>query len=661
MNPPPNSYPYGLPPPGMPFSGPPGVPLMVPPGAPFRPVGVMPPVLPLQRPQIMRPTTLSRPPVLPAPAGTPVIVTPSPRLALNVLPPKSTTLYVGKIAPSVDDSVIKALLEACGSMKSWKRVQDPDTKQLKGFGFCEYEEADGVLKALQLLNNLSLDGQELLLKPNTATEKYIEYLKARKEREAAAAKVKGDQGTTGGTAEEAGAAGEDGAAEEGEDTEASKENAILEKIMAIVSEQASKTSAHKATDQFLSSMKDERGRRRDEDRRARPSRDGVDRAAERHLEAEFAREKERERSRLHERHQELQRAYEERERAWLKHERDAKIKAEKDLEQEKTLQKERARRTRADLEHADSDADEDPWERRPIASSQRAQARKRLREKEEELDAADREAEAQERAAKLQRGESTQEYDSYRENGTSHNSAPADESVHVDVNDPIYQAMIAAAKEQPKPAVLPPPPAISAEQLEQERARQQAQRSTSAASRPSPAPDSSQDTSAQRPSRPPSKPLLSVFGGDDEEDKPKRKLIPLTYTEEEKRAMQEAQAVASPGKAVDTVAAIRKLMDTIPTEPEAVFAYPIKWEAFDKYNFRMAPKLSQWVLRKTAELLGEEEHSMVEYVMKMLKEHVQPAKMIQTLSEVMDNETKPFVHKLYRMVIYETEKALLEE
>lgn len=42
------------------------------------------------------------------------------------------------------------------------------------------------------------------------------------------------------------------------------------------------------------------------------------------------------------------------------------------------------------------------------ACSQRAQARKRLREKEDELDAADREAEAQERAAKLQRGESTQ-------------------------------------------------------------------------------------------------------------------------------------------------------------------------------------------------------------------------------------------------------------
>ncbi len=239
---------------------------------------------------------------------------PSPRPVSGVMPPKSTTLYVGKIAPTVDDSVIRALLEACGPIKSWKRVQDPETQQPKGFGFCEYEEADGVLKALQLLNKLSLDGQELLLKWNTATEKYIEELQARKERYAAAAKAKGEPATAGSGAEDGGA---DGAAEEGEDAEASRENAILEKIMAIVSEQASKASAYKAADQFLSSMRDDRGRRRDDDRRARPSRDGAERASERQMEAEFAREKEREKSR----HMELQRAYEERERSWLKHER----------------------------------------------------------------------------------------------------------------------------------------------------------------------------------------------------------------------------------------------------------------------------------------------------------------------------------------------------
>ena len=73
-----------------------------------------------------------------------------------------------------------------------------------------------------------------------------------------------------------------------------------------------------------------------------------------------------------------------------------------------------------------------------------------------------------------------------------------------------WQAMIAAAKEQPKQVAavrLPPPPALPAGQVEAERARQQAAadmqqppRRTPPHSRPSPAHDSSQDTSQQAPS-----------------------------------------------------------------------------------------------------------------------------------------------------------------
>lgn len=75
------------------------------------------------------------------------------------MPPKQTTLYVGKIASSVGDDIIKELLEACGPVKSWKRMEDPDTKALKPFGFCEFEEADGVIRALNLLQNMSVGGQ----------------------------------------------------------------------------------------------------------------------------------------------------------------------------------------------------------------------------------------------------------------------------------------------------------------------------------------------------------------------------------------------------------------------------------------------------------------------------------------------------------------------
>ena len=75
------------------------------------------------------------------------------------MPPEQTTLYVGKIASSIGDDVVLKLLEACGPVRSWKRMEDPDTKALKPFGFCEYEDAEGVIRALALLQNLAVGGQ----------------------------------------------------------------------------------------------------------------------------------------------------------------------------------------------------------------------------------------------------------------------------------------------------------------------------------------------------------------------------------------------------------------------------------------------------------------------------------------------------------------------
>ena len=49
-------------------------------------------------------------------------------------------------------------------------MQDSETQQPKAFGFVEYEDAEGVIRALGLLNNLDLDGQNIILKPNTATQ-----------------------------------------------------------------------------------------------------------------------------------------------------------------------------------------------------------------------------------------------------------------------------------------------------------------------------------------------------------------------------------------------------------------------------------------------------------------------------------------------------------
>jgi hypothetical protein len=48
--------------------------------------------------------------------------------------------------------------QLCGPIKSWKRAQEPT---VGSFGFCEFESAEGVLRALRLLNGFSLEGREL--------------------------------------------------------------------------------------------------------------------------------------------------------------------------------------------------------------------------------------------------------------------------------------------------------------------------------------------------------------------------------------------------------------------------------------------------------------------------------------------------------------------
>ena len=234
---------------------------------------------------------------------------------------KSTTLYVGKIASSVSDETIQTLLTACGPVKSWKPMQDPETNKSKGFGFCEYETAEGVLRALRLLHNLSLDGQELLLKCNTATQRYIDDYQTSKQRQAERKKQEASQ--------------PDGDAEvkaeaETEETDDQQDDAILAKIMALASDRAAQQAGSIAADQATDLLNDilppppSRDRRslgRDQlsasKERTHSSREqergtSADRNAERQLE----RERQREKREVEMRQAEQERAYQKRLKEW---------------------------------------------------------------------------------------------------------------------------------------------------------------------------------------------------------------------------------------------------------------------------------------------------------------------------------------------------------
>ncbi|KAL7590219.1 hypothetical protein Lser_V15G39562 [Lactuca serriola] len=134
-------------------------PQMLQPAYPQRPLGAV-GVIP----------SLSRPPMM-AMRG-PVVPTIIRRPINTITPAKKplTTVYVGKIASSMDNEFMLSLF-LCGPVKSWKHVPDPTIGALKGFGFCEFMNVEGVLRALRLLSKLSIGGQELMVQGGTMKDR----------------------------------------------------------------------------------------------------------------------------------------------------------------------------------------------------------------------------------------------------------------------------------------------------------------------------------------------------------------------------------------------------------------------------------------------------------------------------------------------------------
>ncbi|KAF9464207.1 hypothetical protein BDZ94DRAFT_1162632 [Collybia nuda] len=102
---------------------------------------------------------------------------------MHFVPPqaqKQTVLFVGSISGGITDGFINQLLVACGPIKSFKRLITPANKP-QGFGFAEFEEPDGALRAIKLLNGIELpaleDGcanKKLLVKADEKTRAFLD-------------------------------------------------------------------------------------------------------------------------------------------------------------------------------------------------------------------------------------------------------------------------------------------------------------------------------------------------------------------------------------------------------------------------------------------------------------------------------------------------------
>ncbi|KIH65822.1 hypothetical protein ANCDUO_03850 [Ancylostoma duodenale] len=54
-------------------------------------------------------------------------------------------------------------LDECGTVTTWKRIQGSNGKY-QAFGFCDFEEPEGTLRALRVLNDFQIGEKKLVVK-----------------------------------------------------------------------------------------------------------------------------------------------------------------------------------------------------------------------------------------------------------------------------------------------------------------------------------------------------------------------------------------------------------------------------------------------------------------------------------------------------------------
>jgi len=139
--------------------------------------------------------------------------------------------------------------------------------------------------------------------------------------------------------------------------------------------------------------------------------------------------------------------------------------------------------------------------------------------------------------------------------------------------------------------------------------------------------------------------VASVFREDDEEEVEK-------MTEVKRRKLAPTKEIKS---AEERKTLVRALIERIPTDRGALFAYPISWEWLDQSVDLMDNRIIPWIKKKLTEIIGDEEPTLVEFVSTRLKSKTKPEYILQEIKVALEDEADMFVVKLWRLLIYETE------
>lgn len=135
----------------------------------------------------------------------------------------------------------------------------------------------------------------------------------------------------------------------------------------------------------------------------------------------------------------------------------------------------------------------------------------------------------------------------------------------------------------------------------------------------------------------------------------------LDYNEDKEKKVKKDKAEK---KSEDTVKIqdekrknIKALIDKIPTEKNALFAFQLDWSVID--TNLMEKRIRPWINKKIIEYIGEPEPTLVDFICSKVLAGSQPQGILDDVQMVLDEEAEVFVVKMWRLLIYEVEAKKL--
>mmetsp|Transcript_26241 Transcript_26241/g.43740 ORF Transcript_26241/g.43740 Transcript_26241/m.43740 type:complete len:1152 (-) Transcript_26241:1806-5261(-) len=143
---------------------------------------------------------------------------------------------------------------------------------------------------------------------------------------------------------------------------------------------------------------------------------------------------------------------------------------------------------------------------------------------------------------------------------------------------------------------------------------------------------------------------LAPYGTNLRKKRPTTTTTTMTMTQQ-KQQQQQQQRETTVSEEERAKAKLQELVDQIPTDRDALFAYHLDWQALDDRDI-IGTVMKTWIAKKLVEYLGEEEESLTEFILTKLQEHAPAQEVLDELSMVLEDDAVPFMMKLWRMLVY---------